>query len=363
MLALRQDVQAEAPPQAAREDARPSVLPSPVLTLALVAFLTLVPRSPAVSRYACLHPDCASKPFAERQFGVWSALQKHTKQAHPPRCHYPQCAGKTFTTSFGLRTHLKLHAADEEAGIEALPEGRKRRSRKGARTSARGGRGRGRGGAAGEGAVKLEDADDERASDWEDRQEAERDERMRENFRHGGKKKRKVLEDAVRSLLSLQSRPARGLADPLLGSSRSQHGFPPIPPGAGAPASSFYRDLVTGANYAHRASTSSASASATAIKPGDDRPRPGLTHVPRQFACPFPAILALPFEDVKEVLPGAEGEGGDDAEGTCGFWFKRVYDVERHLRSRHGVEMVGGRRTLDTWFEAQREAEETADEA
>ncbi|GAA5850095.1 hypothetical protein JCM9279_004908 [Rhodotorula babjevae] len=315
-----------------------------------------------LSRYACLHPDCASKPFAERQFGVWSALQKHTKAAHPPRCHYPQCAGKTFTTTFGLRTHLKLHAADEEAGLEGLPEGRQRRSRMRTRQRARGGRGRrrdkGKGKETSEGGEGAGDGESgsEGGSEWEDRQEAERDERMREAFRHGGKKKRKVLEEA--------------------------HGFPPIPPSTASPASTFYRDLVSGAHYAH-ASNPSASAGqpqrksapasrAASVGKGDDRPRPGLLHVPRQYACPFPAILALPFDKVKvgrptrieaaATAPAADVDDEDEVEGTCRFWFKRVYDVERHLRSRHGVEMVGGRDTLDTWFEAQKEAEETAEE-
>ncbi|GAA5933068.1 hypothetical protein JCM3775_005304 [Rhodotorula graminis] len=316
-----------------------------------------------LSRYACLHPDCASKPFAERQFGVWSALQKHTKAAHPPRCHYPQCAGKTFTTTFGLRTHLKLHAADEEAGVEGLPEGRQRRSRK--RTSARGGRRRRRDKGKGKERSEADErgldggSGSEGGSEWEDRQEAERDERMREDFRHGGKKKRKVLEEA--------------------------HGFPPIPASTASPASTFYRDLVSGDHYAHAANPSasagqpqrkSAPASrATSVGGGkaDDRPRPGLLNVPRQFACPFPAILALPFDSVKGGKPSrseaaaaaaaaVEVDDEDEAEGTCRFWFKRVYDVERHLRSQHGIEMVGGRDTLDTWFEAQREAHEAPDE-
>lgn len=337
----------------------------------------------AVSRYACLHPDCASKPFAERQFGVWSALQKHTKAAHPPRCHYAQCVGKTFTTTFGLRTHLKLHAADEEAGLEGLPEGRQRRSRK--RTRVRGGRGRrrdkGKGEERGEGDERAGDgvSGSEGGSEWEDRQEAERDERMREAFRHGGKKKRKVLEEAVRPSRA-RSSSCQGDADPA--APRPQHGFPPIPPSAASPASTFYRDLVSGAHYAHGANPSasagqpqrkSAPASrAASVGKGDDRPRPGLLHVPRQYACPFPAILALPFDNVQvgrlsrsERAAAAAAdvdEEDEDTEGTCRFWFKRVYDVERHLRSRHGIEMVGGRDTLDTWFEAQKEAEETADE-
>jgi hypothetical protein len=42
-------------------------------------------------------------------------------------------------------------------------------------------------------------AGEEEDSDWEERQEDERDERMREDFRIGGKKKRRVYEDSVSS--------------------------------------------------------------------------------------------------------------------------------------------------------------------
>ncbi|GAA5826368.1 hypothetical protein JCM3770_000639, partial [Rhodotorula araucariae] len=340
------------------------------------------------TRYACLHPDCADKPFDERQFGVWSALQKHAKATHPPRCHHPECAGKTFTTSYGLRAHLKLHERTE--GV-APADSRERRGRKRGRTR---GRGRARGMAKGRvdetsteeeavltasGDEEDEEEDEEGGSDWEERQEAERDERMREDFRQGGKKKRKVLHEA--------------------------HGFPPILPSSGSvigspavkaepaelpfpyalaaplasaakpvttPVSSFYLDLVTGANYANAAAAPPPASAArkprtrpsspeaarspantgTGTGTADARARPGLAHLPRQYACPFPAILALPFEDVKVIAP--EDEAAEDDEGTCRYLFKRVYDVERHLKSRHGVVMQGGRETLETWFEAMR---------
>ncbi|BGP41525.1 hypothetical protein JCM10450v2_005573 [Rhodotorula kratochvilovae] len=341
-----------------------------------------------LTRYACLHPDCASKPFAERQFGVWSALQKHTKAAHPPQCHYPECAGKTFTTSTGLRAHLKLHGRAE--GV-AHAESAERRGRKRGRT-----RGRGRMRAKGKSRAEETSAEEEEAvmtasgdeeadeedyeeegSDWEERQEAERDERMREDFRQGGKKKRKVLHEA-HGFPPLPPSTGSFAGSPIVKSEPDDLPFPFAPASPNAPAvkavaypvSNFYLERITGANYAGGAPAPPPPSSARKLRTrpsspvdtrspastskGDERARPGLTYLPRQYACPFPAILALPFEDVKVIAPEDEDAVEDD-EGTCQYWFKRVYDVERHLRSRHGVVMQGGRETLETWFEALRD--------
>lgn len=84
----------------------------------------------------------------------------------------------------------------------------------------------------------------------------------------------------------------------------------------------------------------------------------------RKYPCPFPAILSMPHKElvVGDALPGGgdEGEEGPDdddsssSSGLCRYWFKRVYDVERHLRARHGIEMDGGREVLDAWFQADK---------
>ncbi|KAF8677527.1 Zinc finger, C2H2 type [Rhizoctonia solani] len=62
------------------------------------------------TRYACAHPDCsndsASTPV---QFPTWSLLQEHMRSAHPPKCPYAACEGRTFASSKGLRGHLKTH--------------------------------------------------------------------------------------------------------------------------------------------------------------------------------------------------------------------------------------------------------------
>ncbi|GAA5888654.1 hypothetical protein JCM6882_009035 [Rhodosporidiobolus microsporus] len=403
------------------------------------------------SRYVCLHPSCLALPLASRQFPTWTLLQRHTKTAHPPTCPHPACKGKTFTTNRGLRNHLVLHEGDvkpeedaggtttdaEGAGVDEMgkkkkktkqkrrPRGRKRRmgeeedeedvvkprkKRKRAVKAEVVSDNEADEDGEGDGEVEEEEEEEEAqftaeedeeegeeewGSEWEEEQERSRDERMREDFRHGGKKKRRVLAEAdgfpALAFPPLPPFPLQPLPDPTLStSSCDEHGgalAAPIP----AKKSAFF-DLITGANYAQPVlpvppPTPSSSRPKSpkketldddaAYDPSLDRDAEREAHhkphlrspssrartpapLPRKYPCPFPAILGLPFRDVG---PGAHGDepehaGVDedsDTEGMCGFWFKRCYDVERHLRARHGVEMVGGRGVLEEWYEAEAE--------
>lgn len=123
------------------------------------------------------------------------------------------------------------------------------------------------------------------------------------------------------------------------------------------PTASQYLDSLTGSNYAAPSRAAAESKSAA----------PSKRELVRKFPCPFPAILGLPFKSVeykpstpsrsRGSSPGGPledavaGYDDDNDEGLCSFWFKRIYDVERHLRSRHGVEMVDSKSTLKTWYE------------
>ena len=71
-------------------------------------------------RYTCVHQSCVPPEGMEpTYYSTWSALQHHTRTAHPPTCPYPSCNGKTFTQQKGLRAHLKIHAQrDQEADID-----------------------------------------------------------------------------------------------------------------------------------------------------------------------------------------------------------------------------------------------------
>lgn len=145
----------------------------------------------------------------------------------------------------------------------------------------------------------------------------------------------------------------------------------PIQSTSQAVSSSQYLDVLTGSNYASRPSESTNPEPST-FSSGSKRT------LMRKYPCPFPAILGLPFKSVqynsKEPTPnqsrhsspavgpqpngrgsGNDGEAeqgdDDDDEGVCSYWFKRTYDVERHLRSRHGIEMVDSKETLRKWYE------------
>lgn len=155
---------------------------------------------------------------------------------------------------------------------------------------------------------------------------------------------------------------------------------------------SVYLDMVTGANYSPAtsvppppvppaASTSSAAAPAA---PSQDETAEGAGNpvrptLVRKFPCPYPAILSMPHKNLRnqnaqdqkkrkrqrarfpfmtplpegmEPIEGGEFEESDpeDGDGLCKFWFKRVYDVERHLRSKHKTELEGGRTALNYWY-------------
>ncbi|OCH96521.1 hypothetical protein OBBRIDRAFT_765331 [Obba rivulosa] len=73
-------------------------------------------------RYTCVHDACRAAPgMAPTYYATWTALQHHMRTAHPPTCPYASCKGKTFTAQKGLRAHLKLHVErDVDAQLENL---------------------------------------------------------------------------------------------------------------------------------------------------------------------------------------------------------------------------------------------------
>lgn len=298
-------------------------------------------RSRTASRYQCIHPACASLPLVDRQHATWSALQKHTKTAHPPTCPHAECEGKTFTTPRGLKWHLEVHERNEG---DELPACRKR------------GRGKGR-------KKRKVDSDDalETESDWE-QMESEREGRLDDSFSRGQGKRRKhdvaLVDDddssapfacgadqcdrrfksvrarsfwpfhslLIRRLLiqagALETHTTlRHLSAPIVARPR-RSSAPKSPAPAPQPAPTPLVDLLTGTNYAST----------------------------RRFACPYPSILDIsqPLDD--EDLSDAEAPRGPEGE-RCEYRFGKVYDVERHLRSWHRVEVH--REELREWLEGE----------
>ncbi|KAJ3777001.1 transcription factor iiia [Lentinula raphanica] len=70
-------------------------------------------------RYTCVHEACL--PTVERRivfYPTWTALQHHTRTVHPPACTHSSCKGRVFASQKSLRAHQKLHEQrDEEAQL------------------------------------------------------------------------------------------------------------------------------------------------------------------------------------------------------------------------------------------------------
>ncbi|BEI85141.1 hypothetical protein CcaverHIS002_0505420 [Cutaneotrichosporon cavernicola] len=67
------------------------------------------------TRYTCSHPiHGLNMP----SFPVWSALQTHIRDAHPPTCPHAECEGRAFKNAGRLREHLRVHA-EREADLAA----------------------------------------------------------------------------------------------------------------------------------------------------------------------------------------------------------------------------------------------------
>lgn len=92
-----------------------------------------------------------------------------------------------------------------------------------------------------------------------------------------------------------------------------------------SPAASTLLDLLTGHNYSPTASTSDNT---------------------RKFLCPFPGLL---YDErfVEDVEVDEKHNQGDDDD--CEWRFGRIYDVKRHLKSTHGIEVEA--KTLESWYQ------------
>nr|XP_031860367.1 uncharacterized protein CI109_004255 [Kwoniella shandongensis]KAA5527439.1 hypothetical protein CI109_004255 [Kwoniella shandongensis] len=79
-------------------------------SFAMKAHLKAHEKTHDPTRYTCSHPSHGTD-FPS--FPVWSALQTHMHQAHPPTCPHEECNGRVFKSHQRLRDHLKVHAEQE----------------------------------------------------------------------------------------------------------------------------------------------------------------------------------------------------------------------------------------------------------
>ncbi|KAJ3524427.1 hypothetical protein NM688_g8565 [Phlebia brevispora] len=91
-------------------------------------------------RYTCSHLSClTATDTPPAYYATWTALQHHTRTAHPPTCPYAECNGKVFGAQKGLRAHLKVHEQREvekglridESDVEDDPDEPPRKRRRG----------------------------------------------------------------------------------------------------------------------------------------------------------------------------------------------------------------------------------------
>ncbi|OWZ52983.1 transcription factor iiia [Cryptococcus neoformans 125.91] len=69
-------------------------------------------------RYICSHHDHGEDFPA---FSKWTELQKHISTEHAPTCPHPECNGRIFKNNQRLRDHLRVHA-DQQADKAALAD-------------------------------------------------------------------------------------------------------------------------------------------------------------------------------------------------------------------------------------------------
>ncbi|KAK4686307.1 hypothetical protein P7C73_g3818, partial [Tremellales sp. Uapishka_1] len=240
-------------------------------------------------------------------FPVWSALQQHIHDEHPPTCPHTECNGRAFKSSQRLRDHLKVHAEREEdldrkgPSEEDLPpvfaEATSRRSVKRKRAAEEGGK------KEGGKSPKLARTTGEAGKEYACEEEG-CDKKFKTNFAKKIHFQASHLKIKVHACTLCSNTYAH--KSNLLRHLQS-HTNPPSP-SPSLEAVGEQKSLFTG----------------EAMLPG------GKEH--RRFGCPCRVYEGKRVDGWEE----AEEDGRED---SCALRFWRVYDVRRHLRADHGIDL------------------------
>ncbi|KII95731.1 hypothetical protein PLICRDRAFT_693882 [Plicaturopsis crispa FD-325 SS-3] len=268
-------------------------------------------------RYTCVHAACLEKSGDLPSFyPTWTALQHHMRTVHPPTCPHPSCRGKIFTTQRGMRAHQKLH--EQRDAEEEIDE-----------------------------AVAGSDADDD----------AEAEQRPRKKRRGGeiGRDWRCEEEGCGKDFKSKQALTTHHNITHL---GRRDFVCPHTDCGR---AFGYNKLLQRHLAKAHSPKTSSSSSendsASTDVEDDVDTPRKKKTEGPllsididditgaayatraasgKALHCPFPNL-----HEFGEEYPSMS------AGPPCEYAFTRAYDLRRHLRAEHDVEVE--KEAVDAW--------------
>lgn len=322
----------------------------------------LTANCPTDKRYTCVHKSCLPAEGVDPVFySTWSALQHHTRTAHPPTCPHPSCNGKTFTQQKGLRAHLKIHAQREQegdmddavAGSESEGEERPRKRR--------------RGGEVGrdwicdvDGCGKDFKSVRPRLTDmlWTKSDQPHLQKKAlstHHNIAHLGRRDficpharckrafgyKHLLQRHLAKLHAPQSSSESGEEsdeNPGPDSGVDSEGQSDEPSGDAPKADNAMDiDLITGSAYATRAKES-------------------LMHATK-LQCPYPHLPpSLSSEEAPQEagLDSASASSRSKRKTDCLYVFSRAYDLRRHLQAEHGVTVE--REKVDEWVRLQKKA-------
>ncbi|KAF9268732.1 hypothetical protein L218DRAFT_892168, partial [Marasmius fiardii PR-910] len=299
-------------------------------------------------RYTCAHPSCLPRPDisdtstadepssdSRRFFPTWSALQHHTRTAHPPTCPHIECRGKKFSTQKGLRAHLKLHEEREVEGelYAHAHEG---------------------------GGEFDDDAPDEdgdgRLGDTRSRKKRRGGDVVGRDWKCGfegcGKEFKsnnalsthhKVTHLGRRDFVCIHEGCGRayGYKHLLQRHSAKAHAAPPLgdisdsePKAKRKQKIDMSINAITGVTYAQQAKEKLGRFKA--------------------LKCPFPRLEGMGITDTAvTMVEGSSADGrGRGRDYECDYVFSRAYDLRRHLRAGHAVEV--DRVRVEEWVDGQK---------
>ncbi|PVG04591.1 hypothetical protein CPB86DRAFT_777874 [Serendipita vermifera] len=294
------------------------------------------------NRYMCAFPECFDS--ADRYFQTWSLLQAHIREKHPPSCPHSGCEGKTFSSQKNLKAHLKVH--EERAVQETLV-----------------------------GAMQSDDSEIEHQEafrhneinrdwkcDWRDCPKSFKSKKaMNVHYDVNHLQKRAYVCDVTgcekafgyKHLLQRHSAKIHGKhssnhASVVFSDIERLKTSYTIAEGEVAEGACHFIEHLTGKQYKRRAEGQIVfdEAGKGVDSLGDHKiPKARITR--RVILCPWPNLLSLDvvLED-KRVVRGGTVAGVESV--ACGGIFRRAYDLRRHLRADHGLEV--SKEELDAWL-------------